>query len=255
VALIAGFAVAVFGYIFVAAIAGATGADLDDPPPAVDISATILQDGALIASALLFARLAGRPRPWMFGLRPTRPWPAVGWTLLTWVSFFVFSAIWISALGIEERDELPRELGADESAIALAAVTVLVTVLAPIAEEFFFRGYFFTALRRWKGPWPAAILTGLTFGAIHAGSAPPGYLVPLAAFGFGLCLLYWRTGSLYPCIVLHALNNSLALGVTQDWTWQIPVLMLGANAALAAILLPLGRRERREPLRHDPFAA
>ena len=36
-------------------------------------------------------------------------------------------------------------------------------------------------------------------------------------FGFVLCLLYVWTDSLLPCIVLHALNNALALGVSQDW--------------------------------------
>jgi uncharacterized protein len=49
-------------------------------------------------------------------------------------------------------------------------------------------------------------------------------LAPLAFFGFALCLLRERTGSLYPCIVLHCANNSLAFGVSQDWGWEIPVL-------------------------------
>ena len=41
------------------------------------------------------------------------------------------------------------------------------------------------------------------------------FLVPLGVFGALLCLLYHRTGSLLPCMALHALNNSLALGVSQ----------------------------------------
>ena len=53
-------------------------------------------------------------------------------------------------------------------------------------------------------------ITGLLFGGVHAGSAPALDLVPLAALGFGLCLLYRYTGSLYPCIAAHSLNNSLA---------------------------------------------
>jgi membrane protease YdiL (CAAX protease family) len=69
--------------------------------------------------------------------------------------------------------------------------------------------------------------------------------VPLAVFGFVLCLLYWRTGSLYPCITLHALNNSLAFGVSQHWTWQIPVLMVAALTLIAAVILPLGGVRRR----------
>ena len=71
-------------------------------------------------------------------------------------------------------------------------------------------------------------------------------LVPLAAFGFVLCLLYAKTRSLLPAISLHALNNSLALGVSIGWSWQIPLLMLGSNAVLALGFLPFvaGRRAR-----------
>jgi len=245
VALIAGFGIAIFGYVLVGGVAGAAGADLDDPPPWVNIVATVIQDAALIGSALFFAQLSGRVRPRDFGLRATRFWPGLGWMLAAWMSFFVFTIVWVTALGIEERDDLPDELGADESTLALIAVGILVTVVAPIAEEFFFRGFFFTALRNWRGIWPATIVTGLVFGAIHGGSAPVGYLVPLAMFGAALCLLYVRTGSLYPCIALHALNNSLAFGVSQDWDWQIPLVMLAANAIVFAILLPLGDRARR----------
>jgi membrane protease YdiL (CAAX protease family) len=242
VSLIAGFAVAVFGYLVIGTIAGAAGANVNDLPPGVEIGATVVQDLALIGSALLFARMAARPRARQFGLRPTRFWPATGWLLAAWFGFFVFTVVWVAALGIKERDDLPKQLGVDESTLALIAVALLVTVVAPIAEEFFFRGYFFTALRNWKGVWPAAILTGLVFGGIHAGSAPVGYLVPLAAFGIALCLLYWRTGSLYPCIVLHSLNNSLALGVSQGWSWQVPAVMLAANGVIALIMLAVGDR-------------
>jgi membrane protease YdiL (CAAX protease family) len=242
VALIAAFAAAVFGAIVIGIIARAAGYSLDPLPPAAQIAATVFQDVALIVSALAFARLSQRPRPWHFGLVPTRFWAALGWTVLSWFGFLMFTAAWVAALNIKERDRLPDELGASSNSAALIAVAVLVCVLAPVAEEFFFRGYFFTALRAWKGPLLAAVLTGVVFGAIHAGSAPAPFLVPLAVLGFGLCLLYWRTGSLYPCIVLHSLNNSLAFGVSQHWDWQIPVLMVGANAVIAAAMLGLRRR-------------
>src|SRR5207247_218112 len=214
VALVAGFVAAVFGAILIGVGAAAAGSSLDHSLPSVEILVIAVQDLALIGSALLFARLTRRPRPWQFGLRGTRFWPAVGWLALSWFGFICFSAAWVAALDIKSKDRLPGELGADESTVALVSVAVLVCVLAPIAEEFFCRGYFFTALRSWKGVWPAAVITGLVFGAIHVRSAPAPYLVPLAVFGFLLCLLYWRTGSLYPCIVLHALNNSLAFGVS-----------------------------------------
>jgi uncharacterized protein len=246
-ALLAGFALALFGAVVIAGVAAAFGADIEDPPPGVLIGGTIFQDASLILSALLFARLSsGRPRPWHFGLRATRFGPALGWATLGWVLFFLFSATWAAALGIDERDELPSELGADESTVALVAVAFLVCALAPVAEEFFFRGFFFGALRHWKGPGVAAIATGIVFGVIHLGSSPPAFLVPLMAFGVVLCLIYWKTGSLYPCIVLHALNNCLAFGVSQEWQWwQVIALMAGANTLIAAAILPLGGARRR----------
>ena len=96
-------------------------------------------------------------------------------------------------------------------------------MIAPIAEEFFFRGFVFGALRRMDvviagrniGVWIAAIITGILFGLAHTGSASPQYLVPLGFLGFMLCIVRWRTGSLYPCMALHSINNSLALGVNQ----------------------------------------
>jgi membrane protease YdiL (CAAX protease family) len=112
---------------------------------------------------------------------------------------------------------------------------VLITVVAPLGEEIFFRGYFFAALRNWRGWLPAAVITGLVFGAIHIGSSPIGFTVPLAFFGFLLCVLYQRTGSLYPCIALHALNNSFAFGLTQDWTWEILPVAAGATVVSLTI--------------------
>ena len=217
-----------------------------DPPPGVTIGGTYVQDLALIGSAVLLARLLDAPAtPGKFGLRLPRLWPAVGWTLLAWAGFFAFSAIWAQLLDITESDDLPQELGVDGSTAALVAVAVLVCVLAPIAEELFFRGFCFTALRRTLGMLPAAVLTGAIFGAIHLGGTDIEFIVPLMVFGFFLCLLYVWTASLVPCIVLHALNNALALGVSEEWGAAIPLAMLASAAAVTVIMLPFARRPER----------
>jgi hypothetical protein len=132
---------------------------------------------------------------------------------------------------------------------------VLVTVLAPLAEEVLFRGYMFTALRNWRGLWPAALISGVVFGAIHVGSTPVGLLVPLAVFGVGLALLYAWTRSLHPPIALHAINNSIAFGVSQDWTWGIAPLVVGAPAAALGLAWLLGRALGRGPLAPAPARA
>ena len=234
-ALLCGFAATVVTSIVAGLIAGAAGGDLEHLPAGIEIGLTALQNVALFTAAFLFARALSRPRAQDFGLRaPPNAKRAAGLLFVVWACFLVFTVIWATTLGLDDKSELPERLGVDESTLNLLAVALLVTVVAPVGEELFFRGYFFGALRNWRGAWPAAIITGLTFGAIHLGSAPAGQLVPLAAFGVGLSLLYHWSGSLYPSIVLHAFNNGLAFGVGEGWS---PGVVLGAMAggAIASI--------------------
>jgi membrane protease YdiL (CAAX protease family) len=252
VALLGAGVLAIMGAIVVGVVGAIFGASFDDPPPAVNIAATVVQDGAFIAAAVLFAGRAGRVVPAQFGFLPTRLGRALGWMALAYVGYGVLSQLWAQLVDTHAEDKLPTSLGVDESTAALVAVCVLVTVIAPIAEETFFRGYFFGALRNWHGPWPAALLTGAVFGAIHVGSAPAVFLPPLAILGFMLCIVRWRTGSLLPCIALHAINNALAFGVTEDWPpWAIALLAVGALTVLGLALLPLVRLTDR-PARLSP---
>jgi len=83
-------------------------------------------------------------------------------------------------------------------------------IAAPVSEEVCFRGMLFGGLRTRMPRIAAALLSGLIFGALHALtgiSAVP----PLIFFGFVLALLYEKTGSIVPGILLHMLNNSIAL--------------------------------------------
>jgi len=243
-AMLATLVVAVVGVGVIALVVALLGFDtVDDTPPGVTIGGTYVQDLALIGSALLLARMLDAPvTPGKFGLRLTPLRAAIGWTLVSWFGFFAFATVWGIALGITENDDLPEELGVDGSTAALVAVAILVCVLAPVAEELFFRGFCFTALRRTLGMLPAAILTGVIFGAIHLGGTDIEFIVPLMVFGFFLCLLYVWTDSLLPCIVLHALNNALALGVSQGWGAATLPAMAAAAGASVLIVLPFARR-------------
>lgn len=241
VALIAAFAVALFGGLIVAAIGAAFGASLEDPPPAVNIAATVVQDLAFVAVPVVFSfSVLRRVAPECFGLRRTALWPAVGLTLAMMFAYYLLSGLWAALLGLSEPDQLPDSLGVETSTAALVAVCVLVTVIAPIAEEILFRGFMFGALRNWRGPIVSAVITGILFGAIHAGSADVEFLVPLALLGVLLALLRWKTGSLLPCMVVHAFNNSIAFGVNAaDWgAWQVILLILGSNAAILLLTWP-----------------
>ena len=247
-ALLLAFLAAMVGMLLIVVGVELTGREVDsgDLPPGVIISATYVQDIALVVSAILFARIwAGGVSPADFGLRRTSLKSAIGWTALTWAAFIAFSAAWAAALGITDSDDLPAQLGADESTAAMIAVTILVTLLAPFSEELFFRGFCFTAVRRSFGVVIGAVATGVLFGVIHAGGTEAHFLVPLGVLGALLCLLYWRTGSILPCIVLHAVNNSIALGVALSWSPAVVVAtVIGSSAVLLAVSLPLAAPAR-----------
>jgi hypothetical protein len=169
------------------------------------------------------------------------------------VGYFVVTLVYQSLFKLHGSDKLPSELGVTHSTAALVAAAVFVCAIAPIAEEFFFRGFIFGVLRRWRiqvagrelGPWVAAIITGILFGFAHLGSAPVQFLIPLGFLGFVLCLVRWRTGSLYPGMALHSANNSLALGVNElHWgAAAIVGLMVGSLLVIATITGPLSRRK------------
>jgi membrane protease YdiL (CAAX protease family) len=73
------------------------------------------------------------------------------------------------------------------------------------------------------------------------------YLIPLGFLGFVLCLVRWRTRSLYPCMALHSANNALALGINQlGWNAaEITGLLIASWLVIAAITGPLASRPPR----------
>lgn len=236
VAFVIGIALTLTGVIVVGVVGAIFGASFEDPPPAVNIVATVVQDAAFVGAAVMMAARAGRVVPAQFGIVRTRIGPALGWMVAAFVTYLVFGQLWAQVVNTTKTDKLPSSLGADESTVALVAVCVVVTVIAPLAEELFFRGYFFGAVRNWRGPWPAAVITGLVFGGVHAGSADVVFLAPLAVLGFLLCIVRWQTGSLLPCIALHAFNNALAFSITEHWS-AAGGLALAVGAPTATLLI------------------
>jgi CAAX protease family protein len=247
-----GFGLGIVVSVIVDIAAQAGGSSISNPSPAVSLIGDFLFDAGFVAAALYFANVGNRVRASDFGFRAVRWRTGVGAVLAAGIGYYVVTAIYASALHFHGNEKLPKELGVGKSTAALVGASIFVCVVAPMAEEFFFRGFVFGALRRLRikigsrdlGTWVAAVITAILFGLAHTGSASPRYLVPLGFLGFVLCLLRWRTRSLYPCMALHSINNSLALGISQlHWsTGEILALMFGSLFVIAGITGPLAAR-------------
>ena len=85
-------------------------------------------------------------------------------------------------------------------------------VLAPVAEELFFRGLVQSMLRRYLGsPWAAILGASVLFALVHASN--PHTMPALLPLGVVMGYNYERCGRLYPAILIHAVFNAVFVGV------------------------------------------
>lgn len=129
---------------------------------------------------------------------------ALKWMAAAVGAYLLFAAVYAAVFGEPEQEDIAEAFGSVPIQIAL------IVVAAPLSEEVCFRGMLFGGLRQRLPRIAAALLSAVIFGALHAItglSAVP----PLIAFGFVLALLFEKTGSIVPGILLHMLNNSVAL--------------------------------------------
>ena len=89
--------------------------------------------------------------------------------------------------------------------------TVLISVgFAPIFEELLCRGIILESFRAKYGVWGGLIFSSLFFGIIH-GSITAAFSASI--LGLILGYAYIRSNSIFAVIILHALNNGLALAL------------------------------------------
>jgi len=91
----------------------------------------------------------------------------------------------------------------------IEALYMLVAIfVAPVYEELLFRGILFPYLAKRAGLGGGMALVSLLFALLHF-HLPS--LVPLYLLSAALCLAYWRTGSLWTGIGMHALFNAVTI--------------------------------------------
>jgi membrane protease YdiL (CAAX protease family) len=93
-------------------------------------------------------------------------------------------------------------------AIPFAANALVVVLVAPFVEELLYRGLGMGLLIPFVGPLASIAITGVAFGLAHGLVLG---LPVLSIFGVALAWLRWKTGSVYPAMVVHGIFNGAAL--------------------------------------------
>lgn len=180
-----------------------TGQDLSTGAQIAAQVATVI---GFIGAALFVSARDGGPLPAVLarlGVRRFEP-SALGWMAAAVAAYVAFTVLYANWITIPKQDDIAASFGPVWVQVAL------VVVLAASSEELCFRGMLFGGLREGMPLWAAVLISGLIFGGLHALTGVTA-VPPLMVFGMILALLYDRTGSILPGMILHALNNSLAL--------------------------------------------
>ncbi len=116
----------------------------------------------------------------------------------------------MKALGVEQTQLVDLQCIRDFPLAGFLVVVFAGGVLAPIAEELYFRGFVFRSYLQTKRPAVAYIATSLLFAMLHL-NLPA--LLPILVMSLIFCFAYRRTGSIVPSVVGHGLNNTAAFAI------------------------------------------
>ncbi len=206
--------------------------------PAWIISITLIYVASVIGLRLLFqpipnslplvvagvaAFLASAGLVWIFAIRRHRAtlkqvgfngfkfWLDIPLVVLGQIVAFAGMAVYALILKNVLGEEVPTQLGAGDFGASIAGFAlafVVIVVLAPLGEELLFRGFVYPGLRGRFGVIGAMLLTSVFFALFHV---HPLLYAPMFIIGMVLVILYEYRGTLVPSILLHGLNNLLAL--------------------------------------------
>lgn len=244
----AGFALALvltsLVVVMIAAVASGL-AGVEAGAPVLALIGVFVQDTAFVAVAVGLAATTRRPRAADFGLRTLPLKRLAAATVIGALGFFAFVALYGLLVAPEGSQDTLTTLGTGRSSTLLLGGGAAVILLAPLAEEIFFRGFFYRAMRNRFSTASAVTISALLFGSIHYTGPETLSLLPiLAVLGAVFCLLYEWTGSLYPAIALHVLNNALTFGASSEGSVLVGAAM-GAFGLVLCAGLSRARTGRR----------
>jgi membrane protease YdiL (CAAX protease family) len=177
-----------------------------------DKSVVLLLEALLIVPALLFVWIAKFPFRRVFRLGRVQP----GMLVLC-----VFLGLGLGIVS-DELDRMaqsafpmPREIldalkdfMVFHSTREMFLLIFSVVVFAGVIEEMLFRGFLQTALERSSREVKAIVVTAAVFAILHFN---PWWMLQIFGLGIVLGVLAWRSGSIWPGVVIHMTNNAVAM--------------------------------------------
>lgn len=162
---------------------------------------------------------------WLGLRRKGKSWRDLGFTSIntSWMVYAVLIGVAVIplagliallvrlALGLPaESPQLEFLAPGDVNLPAAVGMVLMGGILAPFAEEIFFRGLLYQWLRSRWGVGIGIAVSGLIFGIVHV---EPSVAVAAAILGMILAWTVVKSGSIWPAVVIHAINNSVQIAL------------------------------------------
>jgi len=173
----------------------------------------IVTEGVFLLAPVYFAKQSssGDMRSIMqaLGFRRFNFWRVLPWMILLFLAFFLVNYLYellitTLHLPLQTNDQLVFEQG-KVAPISIDATLIGAAVIAPLCEEAFFRSFTFMGFLRGMPVWAAIVSSAFLFALIHVDLAS---FAVLFFIGLALAFLRWYSNSIWPGIILHALNNA-----------------------------------------------
>ncbi|CQR54381.1 CPBP family intramembrane glutamic endopeptidase [Paenibacillus riograndensis] len=200
---------ALFLYLIGIVILGLWMSQITDEQASLRINIGGVGNG-LVGLAALFAAYALRVRNLRaFGFRvPERKWLLVGAALgvAAFGGCFIIEGVYFHFI-TEPNNQADFQTAAQGGALSLFILIISGAILTPLGEEFVFRGVIANALNRY-GAWAGVVGSAAIFGLVHGFN-----VILFDAFMVGILtgILFRKTGSIWPGVMVHIVYNGLNL--------------------------------------------
>jgi membrane protease YdiL (CAAX protease family) len=146
------------------------------------------------------------------GFRLNKFWIVLAFAFFAYFAFYPLYAFccYLNSLVISyEPQRIVQEMLEDPELLTALPVVLSACIFIPVLEEIMFRGFLQSGLRDFLPPLAAVIISAVFFGCMHEVQA----IIPVFALGCFLGYLRERTGSIWACMWVHVIHNSLMLAV------------------------------------------